>query len=89
MISPSSYLRRPYFFNVSTTLAFIVVSTTLVVSVTTAVESTVDVVVSVDPDPQDAKVSELTTASAMIYFFIDTKVVKEYSIVKWINKIIT
>jgi hypothetical protein len=54
----------------------------LVVSVTTAVESTVVVVVSVDPDPQDAKVRELTTASAMMYFFINTKVVKEYSIVK-------
>jgi hypothetical protein len=59
-----------------------VVSTVLVVSVTTAVESTVVVVVSVDPDPQDSKVRELTTASAMMYFFINTKVVKEYSIVK-------
>jgi hypothetical protein len=48
----------------------------LTVSVTTAVESTVDVVVSVDPDPQDANVSELTTASAMIYFLIGTKVNK-------------
>jgi hypothetical protein len=56
------------------------------VSVTTAVESTVVVVVSVDPDPQDANVSELTTASAMIYFLIGTIVLKEYNIVNNIIK---
>jgi hypothetical protein len=76
------FFRKPYFFNVSSTLAFTVVSTVLTVSVTTAVESTVVVVVSVDPDPQDANVRELTTASAMMYFFIDTIVNKWYRIVK-------
>jgi len=58
----------------------------LTVSVTTAVESTVVVVVSVDPDPQDANVSELTTASAMMYFFIGTIVLKECNIVNNIIK---
>jgi hypothetical protein len=54
--------------------AFVV--STLVVSVTTAVESVVvDSVLS--PDPQDASVKVDKIASAMKILFIDTKLIKE------------
>lgn len=54
-VKTSPYYSEPYFFNVSTTVAFTVSVTAFVVSgATTAVESVAFAVDSVEPDPHEA-----------------------------------